>query len=126
MRFRLSARLITLAALVPFAWLAVSGLGYARFRCALTGEVSADACGPTLAAPAMPIVRAASCCDRETVALAHAPVEPPTSHAELALAPSPTAAEPLPSVNTKVAIFIGKVPDPPATPLRVLKQSFLI
>ena len=128
MRARLSTRVIGLAALLPLLVVAVSGLGYDRFRCAFTGEVTEAGCCPVHDAPAAPVVSAASCCDHESARVERAPAEPaaprdvafaaPALAARgpaLALAPAPRADAPRAGAQA-----------PPSPPLLLLKQSFLI
>lgn len=127
MRARSTARLVSLAALVPLLALAVSGSGYDRFRCVFSGLVSEDGCCPAEEAPATPVVNGASCCDHESArpvkvaaeaaapSLVAALTFAPLSH--VALSALPERASPAPRAAAQA---------PPPTPLRVLKQSFLI
>ena len=56
MRSRLAERLVSLAALLPLLAFVVAGIGYDRFRCTFTGEVSEMGCCPAEDPPAAPVV----------------------------------------------------------------------
>jgi hypothetical protein len=128
-----TARLVSLAALLPLLVVAAAGIGYDRLRCRYTGIVetagSADeGCCPAEESPATPVVRDARCCDRETAAVSHPPAEPNAAHAPVeAPAPQPLVAllPPEAPASTNLA-RAAKATRPPPTPLRVIKQSFLI
>ena len=130
MRSRLTARVIGLAALLPLLVMAVSGLGYDRFRCAITGEVSEasdESCCPAADPPSMPVANGASCCDHESARPVRLPGELSTSPALaldlVALAPAilappaPAPASPAPRATAHA---------PPRPPLVLLKHAFLI
>src|SRR5688500_18447021 len=68
-------RLTALAALLPLLVVAVTGLGYDRFRCAFSGQITDMACCPQEDTPALPVVNAASCCDHEVARVVRAPAE---------------------------------------------------
>jgi hypothetical protein len=131
-----TARLVSLAALLPLLVVAAAGVGYDRLRCRATGLVETataegqegGGCCPAEESPATPVVRDARCCDRETAAVSHPPAEPNGAHgpfevlaplALVTLLPPPTPA----ATNLARA---AKTTRPPPTPLRVIKQSFLI
>ncbi|HVX96436.1 MAG TPA: hypothetical protein VHK47_16095 [Polyangia bacterium] len=129
MRSRLAGRLVSLAALLPLLAFVVAGIGYDRFRCTFTGEVSEMGCCPADDPPAAPVVTGASCCDHETALRLRVPVEPAPAR-ELApldvfavALPAPFTPEPAPA-----ATFAPPAPGraPPRPPLVLVKQSFLI
>lgn len=130
-----TARLVSLAALLPLLVVAAAGIGYDRLRCRATGLVETttaagegDGCCPAEESPSTAVVRDARCCDRETAAVSHPPAEPNTAHgpfevlAPLALV---TLLPPDAPAATNLA-RAAKATRPPPTPLRVIKQSFLI
>jgi hypothetical protein len=127
MRLR-TARLVSLAALLPLLACAVAGIGYDRFRCVFTGEVSEDdGCCPAEDASATAVMKGAPCCERETAQHVHPPVEPTTPAVDYAAAPAQlslgTPLGPLPARRLAAA---ADAPRPPPAPLHLLKQSFLI
>jgi hypothetical protein len=132
MRRRQTARFISIAALLPLLALAVSGVGYSRFRCAFTGavsDVSEPGCCPAEAPPAVPTLSSSSCCDHESGQVVRPPAE--TAGPEASCAPAPallasTAVVP-PSGGTGIARFFRvEILRHPRLPLLLLKRSFLI
>jgi hypothetical protein len=129
MRSRLAERLVSLAALLPLLAFVVAGIGYDRFRCTFTGEVSEMGCCPAEDPPAAPVVSGASCCDHETALAVRVPAEPAPAHALAApevfavALPARFAPGPAPA-----ATFAPPAPGraPPRPPLVLVKQSFLI
>jgi hypothetical protein len=128
MRSRLSARLVSLAALLPLLAFAVSGLGYSRYRCTFTGVASEESCCPAEDAPSTPVVSAASCCDHEHAETVRPPAE--TASAQTLAALPPVA---LPRGLVDAPVARAATPErlvdalgPPRPPLRLVKQSFLI
>jgi hypothetical protein len=130
-RARLTPRLVSLAALLPLLAFAMSSVGYDRFRCAFSGEVSEDGCcpGDVDAGPATPTLVNASCCDHESAR----PVKVPALSSDARHA----VAIDLPPVAPQLAACFApadgaRIPRPasshapPPTPLLLLKQSFLI
>lgn len=128
-----TARLVSLAALLPLLVVAAAGVGYDRLRCRYTGVVEAAAtdgggCCPAEESRSTPVVRDARCCDRETAAVSHHPAEPNSTHAPFE-APSPRALVALLPPDAPAATSFAraaKAARPPPTPLRLTKQSFLI
>jgi hypothetical protein len=130
MRTRLSARLVSLAALLPLLALAVSGFGYSRYRCTFTGVAAEESCCPAEDAPDAPVVSAASCCDHESAEVVRPPAETaPTSTTFAALTPALISFVVLPPVlaaRVPASVRATSALGPPSAPLVVLKQSFLI
>jgi hypothetical protein len=128
-----TARLVSLAALLPLLVVAAAGVGYDRLRCRDTGlvetaETGDDGCCPAEESPATPVVRDGRCCDRETASVSHPPAEPNAAHGPFeVLAPLPlvTLLPPSPPAAAHLA-RAANTTRPPPTPLRVIKQSFLI
>jgi hypothetical protein len=129
MRPRLPERLISLAALLPLLAFVVAGIGYDRFRCTFTGEVSEMGCCPAEDPPAAPAVSGASCCDHEIARVVRVPAEPAPAREVAALdalaLPLPALFAPAPA---PAATFAPPAPGraPPRPPLVLVKQSFLI
>jgi len=131
MRSRRLLRALGLAAALPLLVAAVAGVGYDRFRCAFTGEVSqvGTGCCPAEDPPATPVVSAASCCDLEHARPVRVPSE---SAARAATCPAPDLVAALP------ADFADPAPSPaalarnanaqapPRPPLVLLKHALLI
>jgi hypothetical protein len=129
MRSRRTSRLVSLAALLPLL-AAVAGVGYDRFRCTFTGEVSETGCCPSAAPPragAPAVVDAASCCAHET---AHAAQVPAESCARPLLLLDVAAARPqVPArlaISAAVFTRLARAQAPPRPSIVLLKQSFLI
>jgi hypothetical protein len=128
MRLRLKTRVITLATLLPLLAAAVAGLGYDRFRCAFTGEVSESSCCPAEDAPTLPVASGASCCDHESARSVRVPAEassPTIAALDLRLLPLGEAAPPV-ARPTAALPPPTRAHAPPSPPLLLVKQSFLI
>lgn len=121
-------RVICLAALVPLLMLAVSGFGYSRVRCLFTGQALDTTCCPPEAAPTTSVLRAASCCAGEGGSIVHPPAEAPSPPAPL-LASRFAVADvfpPPPSLPHHRVRRTAPSADDHATPILLLKQSFLV
>jgi hypothetical protein len=127
MRSRFSSRLVSLAALLPLLTLAVSGLGYDRFRCTFTGEVSEVSCCSSDEAPALPAA-SASCCDHEGARAVRVPAEARSPREAIVARPALVTVVRLAPTSPARATLAPRADAqaPPSPPLRVLKQSFLI
>jgi hypothetical protein len=128
-----TARLVSLAALLPLLVVAAAGIGYDRLRCRATGvvetaEADGDGCCPAEESPSTPVVRDARCCDRETAAVSHPPAEPNAAHTpfEAAVPHLLVALLPLGEPAATNLARAAKTTRPPPTPLILVKQSFLI
>jgi hypothetical protein len=126
---RWTARLVSLAALLPLLALAVAGGGYDRFRCAFTGEVTETGCCPAEDPPVQPVANAASCCDHESGRVERAPAEETAAHAVAvpAYALATTVGDAGPALPpARAGAPHASAQAPPSPPLRLVKQSFLI
>ncbi len=121
-------RALSCAALLPLLLAAVAGLGYDRFRCAFSGQITEMGCCPQDEAPVLPVANAASCCDHEVATVVRAPAEAPGSSVVALDAPAalPRAlVAPLLEARSVPARRAEAAGPPLLSPLE-LKQSLLI
>jgi hypothetical protein len=128
-RARLTPRLVSLAALLPLLAFAVSSVGYDRFRCTFSGQVSEDGCCPSDDAPATPTLVSASCCDHESARPVKVPALSSDARHAVAIDLPPVAPQLASLLAPRDAARLSRPASshaPPPTPLLLLKQSFLI